>query len=62
MARQPGDSDFTNVNATGVVKVASTQVVGAQGSTPAFVNADLANTVTRLNAVITALETHGLIA
>lgn len=57
-----GDVSADNVDVTTAFKVGGTQVVNAQLANIAFVNADLANTVTRVNAIITALETHGLIA
>lgn len=62
MAREAGDTDFGVVNVATVVKVAGTAVLGTQGTTPAFVNQDLPNTVTRVNAIITLLEAHGLSA
>ena len=57
MARQPGDSDFSNVNVSGVIKVNGTQVVGTQG--PAITNAAPATTA---NLIIAVLRNHGLIA
>ena len=56
MARQPGDSDFSNVNVSGVIKVNGTDCLSGQGTAPAFVNADLANMAVRMNALIVALQ------
>lgn len=57
MARQPGDTDFTNVNAAVAFKVAGTKVLGTQ-------QAALSNGVaqTLINSVLVVLREHGLIA
>ena len=62
MARQPGDTDFTNCNVAISYKVAGEQVLGTQQANIAFVNNDAPNNSARINSIITALEAHGLIA
>jgi hypothetical protein len=58
MSRQPGDSDFTNVNVVTCIKVAGTQVLGSQQA--ALANAD--PTGDTMNSILVALRAHGLIA
>ena len=57
-----GTTNFDVVSVTGGLQVSGTSVVVAQGDTPSFVNADLPNTVTRLNALISELTNVGIIA
>lgn len=57
MARQPGDSDFTNVNVVTCVKVAGTQVLSTQQA--AIANGAGFDTV---NSLLVALRNHGIIA
>lgn len=57
MARQPGDSDFSNVNVALRVKVGGTEVLSAQQA--AIANGAGFDTV---NNILVALRAHGLIA
>lgn len=63
MARQPGDSDFTNVNAV-VFKASGTKVLGDQVAVVSRVGSALdTNTlVNMVNTILDGLEAHGLFA
>jgi len=65
MAREAGDTDFTNVNVVTCIKVGGTKVLGTQQASIAKIAAELASTnnlVNVVNSILDVLDAHGLTA